>query len=63
MEIVCYSLIKLREKLFSLFPQMFPHSPYKMNGKPTIRFVVRATVNPLSNFSETVLEVYDVRVK
>lgn len=42
---------------------MFPHSPYKMNRKPTIRFVVRATVNPLSNFSETVLEVYDVRVK
>lgn len=45
------------------FFQMFPHSPSKTNRTPTTRFVVRAKVNPLSNLSETVLEVYIVRVK
>lgn len=45
------------------FYQIFPHSPSKLNTTPTKRFVVRARVNPLSIFSETVLEVYTVRVK
>lgn len=42
---------------------MFPHSPSKLNRTPTERFVVTAKVNSLSNFSETVLEVYLVRGK
>lgn len=42
---------------------MCPHSPSKLNKTPTKRFVVRAKVNSLSNFSETVLEVYIVRGK
>lgn len=42
---------------------MLPHPPSKLNITPTQRFVVRAKVNPLSNFSETVLEVYIVRGK
>lgn len=41
---------------------MFPPSPCKMNRTPTIKFVVRAKVNPLSSFSETVLEVYIVQI-
>lgn len=42
---------------------MFPHSPSKLNRTLTKRFAVTAKANPLSNFSETVLEVYVVRGK